>query len=197
MKNIGDAREPLAFSEADNVYPKTYEELCVFLSDKGRAQQIRSGDGKIYDSEIGKAVWANVVVRKRPVSGHDCPTAESIYQLIGELGFNGDFPAMLYLYDRFDLSEGEYNHICRDREDDRSAIFKWAREVFSHASKINAVHGNGNVTVFQYVNMPDDTEQGGESDYVTTPANIGNLIALFGELSRTQGRVGHADETDV
>ena len=49
MKNIGDAREPLAFSEADNVYPKTYEELCVFLSDKGRAQawseNLSSGPG--------------------------------------------------------------------------------------------------------------------------------------------------------
>lgn len=197
MKNIGDTREPLAFSEVDGVYPKTYEELCVFLSDKGRAQQIRSGDGKIYDSDIGKAVWANVVVRKKPVKGYEGAVAESIYQLIGELGFNGDFPAMLYLYDRFDLSENEYNNICRDRDDDRSAIFRWAREVFSHASKINAVHGNGNVSVFQYVNMPDEVEQGGESDYVTPPRDIGNILALFGELSKNQGRVGHADETDV
>ena len=185
----------MAYSEIENVYPRDYEELCVFLEEF--RQPIASGDGKIYNSTIGKAVWANIVTRKRPVNTSNQYVAESIYQLIGELGFNGDFPAMLYLYDRLDVTEAEYNAICRDRTDERSAIFRWAREVFSHASKINAVHGNGNVGVFQYVNMADASDDVGSSEYTTPPQNISNIISLFGELAANRGKVGEDDEADI
>lgn len=195
MKVVSERGEYMAYSEIENVYPRDYEELCVFLEEF--RQPIASGDGKIYNSTIGKAVWANIVTRKRPVNTSNQYVAESIYQLIGELGFNGDFPAMLYLYDRLDLTEAEYNAICRDRTDERSAIFRWAREVFSHASKINAVHGNGNVGVFQYVNMADASDDVGSSEYTTPPQNISNIISLFGELAANRGKVGEDDEADI
>ena len=194
MNYINENGEPLAFSELENVYPRNYEELCVFL--EVFRKPIMSGDGKIYDSNIGKAVWANIVCRKRPVTNYNSPVSESIYQLIGELGFNGDFPAMLYLYDRLDISESEYNAICKDKTDERSSIFRWAKEVFSHTSKINAVHGNGNVNVFQYVSMSDGTDEGGNS-YTTPEQNIGGILALFGELAANKGKVGENDATDI
>ena len=194
MSYIDENGEPLAFSELENVYPRNYEELCVFL--EVFRKPIMSGDGKIYDSNIGKAVWANIVCRKRPVTSYNNPVSESIYQLIGELGFNGDFPAMLYLYDRLDMSEGEYNAICKDKTDERSAIFRWAKEVFSHTSKINAVHGNGNVNVFQYVSMSDSEEES-NSVYTTPEQNIGGILALFGELAANKGKVGENDATDI
>ena len=195
MRIINEEGEMLAFSEIENVYPRNYEDLCVFL--EVFRKPITSGDGKIYNSEIGKTVWANIVTRKRPVSNDDSLIAESVYQLIGELGYNGDFPAMLYLYDRLDITANEYNSICRDKTDERSAIFRWAKEVFSHASKINAVHGNGNVTVFQFVNMPDGTDDLGSSNYITPMSNIGGIFSLFGELAANQGKVGADDEADV
>ncbi len=195
MKRVNEQGEPLAFSEIENVYPKNYEDLCVFL--EAFRQPIMSGDGKIYDSSIGQSVWANIVTRKRPISGYESPVSESIYQLIGELGFNGDFPAMLYLYDRLDIMESEYNAICKDTEDERSAIFRWAREVFSHASKINAVHGNGNISVFQFVNMSDGTDDGIGNTYVTPEQNISNILALFGELAINKGKVGDDNKTDI
>lgn len=194
MNYINENGEPLAFSELENVYPRNYEELCVFL--EVFRKPIMSGDGKIYDSNIGKAVWANIVCRKRPVTSYNSPVSESIYQLIGELGFNGDFPAMLYLYDRLDISEGEYNAICKDKTDERSSIFRWAKEVFSHTSKINAVHGNGNVNVFQYVSMSDSEEES-NSVYTTPEQNIGGILALFGELAANKGKVGENDATDI
>lgn len=195
MRIFNEEGETLAFSEIENVYPRNYEDLCVFL--EVFRKPIISGDGKIYDSEIGKTVWANIVTRKRPVSNDNTLVAESVYQLIGELGYNGDFPAMLYLYDRLDITANEYNSICRDKSDERSAIFRWAREVFSHASKINAVHGNGNVTVFQFVNMPDGTDDLGSSSYITPMSNIGGIFSLFSELAANQGKVGADDEADV
>ena len=194
MNYINENGEPLAFSELENVYPRNYEDLCVFL--EVFRKPIMSGDGKIYDSNIGKAVWANIVCRKRPVTSYNSPVSESIYQLIGELGFNGDFPAMLYLYDRLDISESEYNAICKDKTDERSSIFRWAKEVFSHTSKINAVHGNGNVNVFQYVSMSDGTDEGSNS-YTTPEQNIGGILALFGELAANKGKVGENDATDI
>lgn len=195
MRTFNEKGEILAFSETENIYPKTYEELCVFL--ETFRSPITSGDGKIYDSELGKAVWANIITRKRPISSGDTDMTESVYQLIGELGFNGDFPAMLYLYDRLDVTEGEYNAICKDKSDARGEIFRWAREVFAHASKINAVHGNGNVSVFQYVNMPDSTDDIGTNPYVTAEQDIGKILSLFSELASNSGKVGEFDETDV
>ena len=195
MRTFSEQGEPLAFSEVEEDYPRNYEDLCVFLG--VFREPIRSGDGKIYDSTIGKTVWANIVTRKRPASRDDSLIAESIYQLIGELGFNGDFPAMLYLYDRLDMTANEYSAICRDRADERCDIFRWAREVFSHASKINAVHGNGNVNVFQFVNMPDNTDDLGGSGYITPIQNVQGIISLFGELAANQGKVGEDDEADV
>lgn len=195
MSTINEQGENLAFSETENVYPKSYEDLCVFL--EAFREPISSGDGKIYNADIGKAVWANIVTRKRPVNDHDTPTAESIYQLIGELGFNGDFPAMLYLYDRLDLSETEYNSICKDRTDKRSAILRWAKEVFSHAGKINAIHGNGNISVFQYVNTSDESDIADSSTYTTPTQNINGILALFGELAANKGKVGNKDEASI
>lgn len=197
MKIISEQGELLAFSETENVYPRNYEDLCVFLG--AFRKPITSGDGKIYNSEIGKAVWANIITRKRPPSTYDDTVSQSIYQLIGELGFNGDFPAMLYLYDRLNVAESEYTAICKDANDSRNAIFKWAKEVFSHAIKINAVHGNGNVSVFQYVNMPDGTDDGGSNPYITPERNIDGILALFGELATNKGKVGdnNDDEPDI
>lgn len=186
-KHIDEYGNALAFSEIEDVYPRNYEDLCVFL--KAFREPISSGDGKIYNANIGKAVWANIVCRKRPIHNYDTQISESIYQLVGELGFNGDFPAMLYLYDRLDVTESEYNAICRDSADNRSAIFRWTRELFSHASKINAVHGNGNVNVFQYVNTPDDNDNGTNA-YQTPETNISNILALFGGLTSSKGKVG-------
>lgn len=191
MKYLNEQGEPLAFSETENVYPKTYEELCVFLEPFRKS--VTSGDGKIYSSEIGKAVWANIVCRKRPAIGCTGPASESIYGLIGELGFNGDFPAMLYLYDRLDISESEYTAICKDKDDKRSPIFRWAKEVFSHTSKINAVHGNGNVSVFQYVSMSDNADDSG-NPYITPEQNINGILALFSELASNKGKVGENDD---
>ena len=194
-KFLSEKGESLAFSESEDIYPRNYEDLCVFL--EAFRKPISSGDGKIYDSSIGKTVWANIVTRKRPVSDDGGTAAESIYQLIGELGVNGDFPAMLYLCDRLDVSESEYNAVCRDKSDSRHEIFRWAREVFSHASKINAVHGNGNVNVFQYVNMADETDEGNGNAYTTPKENINGIIALFGELAAKQGKVGDEDGADL
>lgn len=194
MRTVSEHGDYMAFSESADIYPRNYAELCVFLEEF--RQPILSGDGKIYNSSIGKAVWANIVTRKRPVNSDNVYVAESIYQLIGELGFNGDFPAMLYLYDRLDVTESEYSAICQDRADGRSAIFRWAREVFSHASKINAVHGNGNVNVFQFVNMPDGTDDIGGGGYITPVQNIRGIMSLFGELAANQGKVGEDDADD-
>ena len=194
MRAVSKKGEPLAFSEIENIYPSNYEDLCVYL--ELFRKPILPGDGKIYDSSIGKSVWANIVTRKRPVSNDDTPVARSIYQLIAELGFNGDFPAMLYLYDRLGVLESEFNAICKDSSDDRSRIFRWAREVFTHASKINAVHGNGNVNVFQYVNMPDETNDVAGNAYITPEQDIRGIVALFGELAANKGKVGDNTEEE-
>lgn len=191
---INEQGEPMAFSEVKGeIDVRNYEELCVFLGDFRKP--ITSGDGKIYNADIGKAVWANIVCRKKPVAHQNSFDSESVYQLIAELGFNGDFPAMLYLYDRLNISESKYLAICKDNTDDRSAIFRWAREVFSHVSKINAVHGNGNVNVFQYVSMSDDVDIASDNQYVTPEKNIQGILELFSELAANKGKVGENDET--
>lgn len=195
MKIYNEQGTPLAFSEVEDIYPRNYEDLCVFLG--AFRKPIASGDGKIYNSTIGQSVWANIITRKRPASNDQSLVAESIYQLIGELGFNGDFPAMLYLYDRLDITASEFTSICRDIADERSSIFRWAREVFSHASKINAVHGNGNVSVFQFVNTPDSADDMGISAYITPTQNINGILSLFSELAVNQGKVGETDEADI